>query len=170
MHALNAARFYFIGIRSPKFYKYYFSKEHKQETIDKFFPLWPLRQKPLFNQYKSKTSKWTRQCSEHYEYVKAYLSILLNEYEFRYKKPHGLTKFLEWLEVDAPKLDIPKGNLKKITVPWKNINPYYRRKDIYESYRAQYKHVMKNDGIQIDSFKNRDIPEFLVEKDNKWLD
>lgn len=169
MHALNATRFYFIGIRTPKFYKYYFDKEHKQETLNRFFPHWPLKQKPLFNQYKSKTSKWTRMCNEHYEYIKNYLQILLDEYLYRYQKPHNLVKFLDWLNFDAPKLNIPLGHIKKIIIPWKNLNPKFRRKDIYSGYRLQYKKLLENDGIKIDDFKNRDMPEFLIQKNSQWL-
>lgn len=170
MNILNSARFYFIGIRSFTFYKYYFDKERKDETLNRFFPLWPLKQKPLFNQYKSKTSKWCRMCKEHYDYVKSYLDILLDEYEFRYQKEHGLKKFSEWLDVDAPQLQIPEGHISKIVVPWKILNPKFRCKDICEGYRRQYAAMLQNDGVKIDDFKNRDIPEFLLSKDSKWME
>lgn len=48
MQALIATRFYFIGIRSKKFWSYFFDKVRKDETMDKFFPLWPLKQTPKF--------------------------------------------------------------------------------------------------------------------------
>jgi len=41
MQALVTARFYFIGIRSKKFYEHFFSKQNRTETLDKFFPCWP---------------------------------------------------------------------------------------------------------------------------------
>ena len=109
-------------------------------------------------------------CSEHYEYVKSYLNILLNEYQFRFQKEHGLAKFIEWLDFDAPKLNIPAGNLKHIYIPWKCLNPKYRKKDLTAGYRAQYKALLENDGIKVTDFKNRDIPEFLVSKTNKWME
>lgn len=170
MTALIAARFYFIGIRSAKFYKYYFDKVRRSETMEHFFPLWPLKQPPPFNQYSSKTSKWCRQCKEHYDYIKTYMDVLLQEYEYRNKKPHGLEKFLEWLECDAPQMNIPQGNIKKIVVPWKVLNPKYRRKDIQLGYRLQYKALLENDGIKITDFKNRDIPEFLMQQNSQWLE
>ena len=168
MTALVAARFYYIGIRSAKFYSYYFDKVRTDDTMEQFFPLWPLRQKPPFNQYQSKASKWCRQCLEHYEYVKTYMDILLQEYEYRNKKIHGLEKFLEWVEVDAPKLNIPKANISKIVIPWKVLNPKYRRKDIASGYRLQYKALLENDGIKISDFKNRDIPDFLMPQNSQW--
>lgn len=170
MQALLAVRFYFIGIRSKKFYDYYFSKEKKQLTLEQFFPLWPFKTKPSFLQYTSRLGKWCRMCQEHYEFMKKCMDSLLTEYEFRNGKPHALDKFLEWTEYDAPKLKIPAGNIKKIVVPWKVLNPKYRRKDIYEGYRLQYKAFLENDGIKVDDFKKRDIPEFLVQKNSQWLE
>lgn len=163
VQALLAARFYYIGIRSPKFYKYYFDKDRKIETLDRFFPCWPLKTKPMYNQYNSKTSKWARKCLEHYNYIKTYLDILLNEYSYRYKTSHKMVVFLNWLECDAPTLNIPLAKLSKITLPWKNLNPKYRRKNIIDGYILQYKSVIDNyGGVKIDDFKNRDIPEFLI--------
>lgn len=98
------------------------------------------------------------------------MDALLTEYEFRNGKPHGLDKFLEWVEYDAPPLKIPVGNIKQIVVPWKVLNPKYRKKDIYEGYRLQYKAMLENDGIKVDAFKKRDIPEFLIQKNSQWLE
>ena len=171
MNALIAARFYYIGIRTPKFYKYFFDADHKQETLDRFFPLWPLRQRPSFNTYKTKVSKWCRMCSEHYSYVKRYLDILLQEYEFRYKKMHGLSKFLDWLENDAPKLPIHEGKLAKVVVPWECLKPRFRDKDICAGYRKQFKAVVENDGgPKVTDYKCRDIPEFLLQKNSSWME
>ena len=172
MQVLVAARMYYVGIRTPKFYKHFFDVDHKAETLDKLFPLWPLRQKPPFMGYKSKVSKWCRMCKEHYDYIKHYLDILLQEYEFRFKKMHGLSKFLEWLECDAPALPIPEGHLSNIVIPWKCLDPQFRDKDICAGYRAQYKAVMKNDGIKPTDYKCRDIPEFLFNsnENSKWLE
>lgn len=176
MQALIAARFYFIGIRNKKFYKYFFSKERKQQTMDKYFPLWPMEKPPLFSNYDTKQSKWTRKCLEHIEYVKTYLDILCLEYEFRFKKQSSVEKFLEWLDNDAPKINIPKGNIAKIILEWKSIDPKFRNKDIIKGYRNKYKAIFQNDGIQIKDFTNRDIPEFLIEeevnrqKSEKWME
>ena len=166
MQALIAARFYFIGIRNIKFYKYYFDKCRSYETMDKFFPLWPLKQKPRFMQYASKESKWTRKCAEHYNYVKQYMSILLDEYLYRFNKEHGLAKFIEWLDFDAPKLNIPNGNIKKIILPWKVIDVKYRRSNILEGYRLKFMNSF--DKKPVDEFMKtkRDIPEFVIKHFN----
>lgn len=170
MNIILAVRFYFIGIRSAKFYKYYFSAEKKDQTFDSFFPNWPLRQKPSFSCYKSKVSKWCRKCNEHYEYVVNYLNILLSEYFYRYSKHHNIEKFMNWLISDAPRLNIPNGNLKKIILPWKCLNPLYRNIDICKGYRDQYKALLKNYGIKVSDFKNRDIPEFLIDMPGKFME
>lgn len=168
--ALVSAYFYAYGIRSKKFCKHYFSKELKQETLDRFFPCWPLKQLPSYAAYNTRTSKWCRKCKEHMDYVTAYMEALCSEYEYRTGKVHGLAKFLEWMLVDAPKIKVPIGNLKKIVLEWKVLNPKYRRKVILEGYRLQYKHVLQNDGIKVSDFTKRDIPEWLLEKDSKWLE
>ena len=160
--ALVAARLYFIGIRTKTFFKHYFSKEKAKETMEQFFPLWPLKRRPSFQNYTSKTSKWTRMCLEHYEYVKRYLGILLDEYQYRFQKEHGLGKFLEWLDLDAPKLAIPEAHLAKISIPWKCLNPRWRRKVLVDGYRQQLVHSFEDD----DAFKAyqgscRDIPDFV---------
>lgn len=169
MSAMVAARMYFVGIRTPKIYKHLFDKDHKAETMERLFPLWPLKLRPPFGQYKTRASKWCRMCKEHYDYVKQYLDVLLLEYEFRYQKPHGLSKYLEWEELDAPKLNIPSAHVSKVTIPWKCLSPQHRRKDICEGYRAQYKAMLLNDGIKVSDFKNRDIPEFLCDNSSKWM-
>lgn len=169
--ALLSARFYFIGIRNQKAFKWHFDKARKAETMEKFFPAWPLKMRPSFMQYGSRLSKWTRKCDEHVRFIKAYMSELTAEYEYRFGREHGLHKFLVWLDLDAPKLAIPEGHLTKITLEWKSINPRYRSKDIIAAYRTQYKHYLYNDGVKITDFTKRDMPEFLTMKeDNKWMD
>lgn len=91
---------------------------------------------PSFRSYNTKLSKWCRMCNEHYSYVVNFLSCLLVEYEFRFKKMHGLSKFLEW-EFANP-INIPSANLKTIVFPWKLLNPRFRRKDIVDGYRLQF--------------------------------
>lgn len=166
-NALIATRMYYIGIRSTKFYKYYFDKERVFETLDKYFPVWPLAIAPKFKTYSSKTSKWCRMCKEHYEYVKQYLAYCLEEYEYRFQKVHGLVKFIEWEEFDAPKLKIQSANIKKIVIPWKCLNPKYRKKNIIEGYRLQYKHLIKDPFAEY-STTRRDIPSWIV--DNYMLE
>ena len=174
IQALLATRFYFIGIRNKKFYKYFFNKEHKIGTMDTFFPLWPFEKPPLFSCYDSRQSKWCRKCKEHADYVIRYLEALVLEYEFRFKKKHSGEKFLEWLINDAPRLNIPEGHLKRVVFEWKCLNPKYRQKNIVNGYREQCKALLQNDGIKIKDFTNRDITSFLLDdavqsQNEKWL-
>ena len=99
------------------------------------------------------------------------MNALLDEYEYRTGKAHGMSKFVEWLDFDAPLIAIPEGKLKKITLEWKVLNPKFRRKDIIEGFRLQYKSVIGNDNLKVDDFTKRDVPEWLMEKQvSKWLD
>ena len=169
--ALVCTRFYFAGIRNKKAYKHFFDDDHKDETMEQFFPLWPLKQKPAFTHYTSRTSKWCRMCKEHYDYISKYLDILLLEYEYRYHKPHGLLKFVEWQMVDAPSLPIPVGNLKEINIPWKVLKLRYRRTDIIQGYRIQLMSSFEGDDpLKAYSGSNRDIPDFVVKHFNIGLD
>ena len=171
LQCLLSARFYFIGFRSAKFYKHYFDKVRKAETMDKYFPLWPLKMKPSYQGYNSKEGKWCRKCLEHYTFISNYLDVLLDEYMFRYGKEHGLAKFAEWNKIDAPALNIPAGNLKKVVLPWKVLNPKYRKADILAGYRLQYKHMLEKDGgVKLQDYAKRDVPEFLTRENAKWLE
>ena len=162
MKALIAARFYFIGIRSKKIYDYMFDDAHREMTLETHFPMWPLQQKPGFLQYASKESKWTRKCKEHYDYVKQYFNILLDEYLYRFKKEHGLCKLAEWLEFDAPKIAIPAANMSKIIVPWKNIDIKWRRKNIIDGYRLQFMNTLEGKPEEVFMKTRRDIPDFVI--------
>jgi len=168
MQAIISAYFYYFGIRSKKFYQFFFSKEKKDETMDKMFPLWPFAKNPSFNGYGNKLGKWTKMCREHFEYMSTYMQILLDEYQYRKSREHPLSRFYEWLMNDAPHLKMPNANLKKITVEWKSLNPKYRSKDITAGYRKQYKAMLDNDGgVKVGDFTNRDIPAFLLEDEIK---
>ena len=162
-HALSCARLYYIGIRSKTFYKHFFSKDNAAETKDRFFPLWPLKQNPSMMTYNSHTSKWCRKCKEHYDYVKRYLETLLLEYEFRFNKQHGLAKYVEWEDIDAPKLIIPNANITNITLPWKCLDPKWRRKNIIDGYRLKFMNSFEDDDVyKAYACSKRDIPEFVV--------
>ena len=161
IQALLATRFYFIGIRNKKYYKYYFDKLRYDETMDRFFPLWPIKQKPSFIQYMSKESKWTRKCAEHYNFIKNYLDILFCEYLYRFGKDHKSHKIIEWLDFDAPKINIPCANLKQITLPWKVINIRCRRKNIIDGYRLQFMKTLDGNPMEAYLKTKRDIPEFV---------
>lgn len=168
--ALVCTYFYYFGIRNRTIYKYYFDKLRKHETMDKYFPLWPLKIQPKHQAYGTRQSKWCRKCNEHFQFVRNYMKVLCAEYEYRTGKMHGMQKFIEWMEFDARQLAIPNANIKKITLEWKVLNPKWRRKDIIQGYRLQYKALLQNDGIDMKDFTKRDIPEWLVSKENKWLD
>lgn len=161
IQAIVNARLWCAGIRTPKFYKYYFGRDKIVETLDRLFPCWPLKRLPSFLKFISKESKWTRMCKNHYDYVLRYLDVLFNEYAYRFKQEHENAAFSEWELVDAPKISLKEANISKIVLPWKNINPKYRSKDIIESYRRQYKSVI---GHPIEAYMDtpRDIPEWIA--------
>lgn len=169
IQALLSVYFYFLGIRNKKFYDYYFNKERKQQTLDKLFPLWPFNKSPSYQQYTSKVSKWCRKCNEHFQYVKQYLEICCNEYQYRFGKQHSAIKLVNWIEYDAKKIPIKNSNVKNIVLEWKSINPKFRKKDIIQAYRLQYKSIMQNCGIKISDFSRRNIPNWILEEENKWL-
>lgn len=133
--------------------------------MDKFFPLWPSKKIPTLLNYTTKTSKWTRKCHEHFNYVRSYLEILLEEYMIRSKHEHPYSVCLEWLKYDAPELKIPYGNIKKIVLEWKCLNPKYRRKDIIQGYRLQFLSQFDNYETVVSEYNisNKDIPEFISE-------
>lgn len=165
LSALMSAYFYQYGIKNKKFYSYYFCKERKDESIDKFFPLWPSKKIPTLLNYTTKTSKWARKCREHFDYVRSYLEILLEEYMVRSKHEHPYSVCLEWLKYDAPELKLPYGNIKKIVLEWKCLNPKYRRKDIIQGYRLQFLSQFDNYETVVSEYNisNKDIPEFISE-------
>lgn len=162
INILLAVRFYYIGIRGQKFYNYYFKKENKQETIEKYFTLWPFKKLPSFKSYNNKVSKWAR-LGQHYQFLIFYLKYIDAEYQFRFGKDSGIQMFLTWEKYDAPDFGLiyAKNNIK-IQFPWKVLNPKYRNSNICLGYRNQYKALLKNYGIKIDDFSKRDIPEFLL--------
>lgn len=165
MQALVTARMYVYGIRSNRFYKYYFDKARKAETMDKLFPLWPFSTKPSFQQFGSQASKWCRKCLEHYSYIRRYFSICLEEHEFRKGSPHATSTFVEWNDIDAPAISFPEAHLAKVHVPWKVLPPQFRSKDIESGYRKHLKHVLDRDGgVTIGAYTKRDIPEFLLQE------
>ena len=167
--ALLCTYFYFYGIRSKKFFDYYFADCRKDATMESLFPCWSLPIKPKFTEYSSRTSKWCRKCKEHFDYIKRYLGILIEEYEYRFDKAHMFSRFIEWIDFDAPKINIPEAKLSKITVEWKVLNPLYRRKDILEGYRLQCKSILTNAGLDPNFFSKRDVPDWLLEKENVWM-
>lgn len=109
--ALLSAYFYAIGIRSKKFYDYFFAKERMKDTLDRFFPNWPSSKKPSYAAYNRKESKWCRQCLENYNYAKQYLAILLEEIEYRDGRQPENDNILQWIDYDMPKIDIPRAKI-----------------------------------------------------------
>lgn len=61
-------------------------------------------------------------------------------------------------------INVPKANIKKITIEWKALPVKFRQKDIIAGYRAYYRAIMLNNGVKQDDFTARDIPEFLLDE------
>lgn len=155
------AIFYASGIRTKKAYEFYFSRDKRDETIDRVFPGWPFRKQPAMKYYTSRTSRWARQCGEHFEYMFEYLDIMLAEYESRKSRRHQMAGFSDWLAGSG--FGLPKANLKTIALPWKALKKRFRRKDIIEGYRLQYCWSIP-EGDVYGAYKNteRDIPDFVI--------
>lgn len=159
--------FYFIGIRNKKFYDFYFGKERKSESIAKWFPTYPMRKFPSFKFYNSVESRWVRKCGDHMSYLIDYFDILLEEHCFRYNRDHELYELKYFFDTIIPTLGAARGivipfvNLKKIVIPWKNLDPRFRKKDLIEGYRKYYRYIVWNPYVQCGDTK-RDLPEWLT--------
>ena len=165
--ALVSTYFYMIGIRTKKFYDYFFSKERAQETMDRFFPNWPLSKKPSFAPYNRRESKWCKMCYENWAFVRKYLDILLDEVAYRDGSEHENTMILNWLDFDMPHIDLPKAGISDVALPWKVIEPRFRRLDVIEGYRLQFMSMFAdNDPFKAYGSCKRDIPEFVIDHFN----
>lgn len=165
--AMMSTYFYFIGVRSKKLYEWLFAKERMQETMDKFFPCWPLSSKPSFAAYGWKESKWCKMCRENFELCKSYLSALLDEAAWRDGHEHKCAPMLQWIVLDMPTIDLPAVGLDDVVLPWKAIDPKFRRADVIEGYRLQFMSTFEdNDPFKAYGSCKRDIPAFVLEHFN----
>lgn len=165
--AIVSALLYMAGIRTKKMHSYCFSKERAEETLLEKFPSWPFKKNPSFIAYNRKESKWCRACGENFAYCKAYFAILLDEIAYRTSAEHEKAKFLEWLEFNVPSDLIPYAGLKEIYLPWKAVNPKFRRTDTIAGYRLQFMDSFEdNDPFKAYGSCKRNIPDFVLEHFN----
>lgn len=162
--ALVSTYFYMIGIRTKKFYDYFFAKDRIQETMDRFFPNWPLSKKPTFAAFNRRESKWCKMCFENWSYVKKYLELLFEEAAYRNGSEHDDASFMQWIDFDMPNIDLQKAGLSNVVLPWKVIEPRFRKINVIEGYRLQFMSIFEDS----DPFKaygscKRDIPEFVLD-------
>jgi hypothetical protein len=157
-----------VGIRNKKACKYYFSKENKRESLQKFFPTWPLKESPKFVKYNSEESRWCRKCKNHYDVILNYLEELLNEYSFRFGHDHDLYEMLDFLKMEQYHISLRMGihvvyvkNLK-IVLPWKNLPLKFRKRDIIAGYKAYYKSILIDPFFEYERSK-RSIPEYIFD-------
>lgn len=161
--ALLSTYFYVIGIRSKKFYDWFFAKERLQETMDRFFPQWPSKKKPSFAAYGRKESKWCKMCLENYEYVNQYLHVLLDEQEWRDGSIVESSCIADWIDIDMPSINLAKAGLNEVYLPWKVIEPKFRRVNVVDGYRLQFMSTFENnDPFKVYGSCKRDIPEFVL--------
>lgn len=90
------------------------------------------------------------------------MSFLLDEYLYRFSREHGLAKFLQWLDFDAPKLSVPSAKLSRITLPWKVIDIKYRKRDILDSYRLKFMSTFEHNAVDEYMKTKRDVPDFVL--------
>ena len=104
-------------------------------------------------------------CREHTKYVLSYMSVLLDEYQYRRSRPHLLNKFADWAEaIDLPSV-LPVSGQANIILPWKSLKMRFRRKDIIEGYRLQYMDTfLWQDPIGAYGSSDRDVPEPVIKK------
>lgn len=158
-HALVNSVFYFSGIRSKKIYDYYV----RTNSICDVFNNWCFKKFPKFTKFSTYESKWCRKCREHFDTVLTYFNILLDEYMYRFGKPHKLNNFSDWIVCDFNCDIIKRANLKTILFPWKNIDIRYRRKNIIDSYRLQFINSFSSDMFTEYLNCKRDIPQFVLD-------
>ena len=165
--ALMSTVFYFIGIRSKKTYDYLFAKEREVETMAAKFKNWPLSKRPSFASYNRRESKWCRSCYENFCYCLEYLNVLQDEYAFRHGSTHPSYAFNGWLAFDAPKFEFPSAGISQVVLPWKVLEPKFRRVDIISGYRLKFLDSIE-DGDPFKAYGNcaRDIPEFVLKHFN----
>ena len=162
---LICVHYYYAGIMSNPIFRALFSKDRADETIQRVFPgLDYGKFKFKYFLARHRVAKWTRACKEHCQMMEKYLICLLNEWSFRFpKKKHRLTDIAFYLlEQNRISDKIKSAKLKNIVPEWKSIDPKFRSKDIYLSYRNYYKSKITN---PFEDFKKvpRDIPDFLIE-------
>lgn len=104
-------------------------------------------------------------CREHAAYVLSYMSVLLDEYQYRRSKPHPSSRFADWAEaVNLPSV-LPSSGQANIVLPWKSLKMRFRRKDIIEGYRLQYMDTfLWQDPIGVYGSSDRDVPDFVIKK------
>jgi hypothetical protein len=173
---LMCALFYFTGLRNRTLFKHYVSRERWDDTKFKYFRNYPLKSLPVYTFYNSEESRWCRKCLDHYNYVCDYLDELLAEYEFRFGKPHKEAEMGNFLREEPMSIAVGNGiiiptlkNKSKFRLPWKNLPPKYRKKDIILGYRKYYSSIILS---PLDAFvgSKRDVPDFLQKKMEATLD
>lgn len=157
--------YYVNGIRNKRMFNILFGQEkYRDGTILACFPFFDVPYfKFTFALYDHRVTKWTRKCKEHYEFFEDYLLDCLNEFEFRFKRQHGLFDIANYLLTNSAlvKSYIPKGNIKEIQLEWKSISPRFRNKDILLSYQKFYAYKLGDPFVAYNKCI-RDIPEFLL--------
>ena len=102
-------------------------------------------------------------CFENWSYAKEYLSALLDEIAYRDGSENENALLLRWIDIDMPHIDLPKARISKVVLPWKAIDPIFRRVDVIEGYRLQFMSMFEdNDPFRAYGNCRRDIPDFVI--------
>lgn len=159
-------KFYFAGIRNKRYYQYYFNKERKEETMSQLFPgIDGYTPKMKFQTHR--TTKWARRCLEHYEYFRKYLNICFLEYNARRRRFHKMSDIILFLLEDSSVAEhLPKANIEKVTLDWKNIPKRIRCRDVLEMYRRYYVSLIGDPFIAYKD-SNVDIPDFVIKANTR---
>ena len=161
---LTNTYWWMTGIRNKRTYDYMMDdldrKDVLLETTWQHFPLGNIPKHPLG---RTPEFKFTRQCMDHFRFVKSYFDAALEEYDERYYKRHKLDEAASWFDAFPPPI-LPTLNLETIHYPQKVIPFKYRDKDPVVSMRRYYTRKVTE---PLKAYNHRSVPEWfeLTEKD-----
>lgn len=158
--------YYCVGVRSKRAFKFYFSRDKREESLNKFFPTIPTSVIPPFLFYSSVEAKWARKCGEHYMLLSRHLEYACLEYVYRFDRSHPVEIMVPWflgepIQLGLQNISFPMVGLKTIVLPYRNLPPKYRRRDIVQGYREYFASLV-NDPMSEYLDAKREVPEFLL--------
>lgn len=81
---------------------------------------------------------------------------------YRFGKDHELYDLLDFYKTMAFNTKIPKANIRKIVLPYKNLPIRFRKRNLVEGYRKYYRSIMTDPMTEYVKTK-RDVPSFLLD-------
>jgi hypothetical protein len=158
------AYWYTTSIRNPKIYEFIKNldncglqvEELRDNLMTKTFKFYPTGELPVNPCNKTCEFKFTRQCLNHFLYVKGYFKASLNEYSARFNKDHPLYEIADWMDAFPP--DLPMIELRQINYPLKSIAFRYRDVSIVTAMRNWYKRKLYD---PLKEYNRRSVPDWF---------